>query len=830
MRRYRLSIVITGFFIVFSGAGALGATVSPGSVQEGFPAYETTTQDGPGKTLKDLGVGSASNEEAVEKYLGATLVDIGIPPEGDMPQAIVVTPDHATVLTCYSYSDTVTFLDVGTGQMTGAVYTGDYPVDLAVTSDGMYAVTTNVFSHDLTVIDIASQAVTDTISLNNFADVCEQPAVIEALPGTHRLVVGCDISDTLHVVDLDAGIEASALSGVPIWIRSFSAMSDTGKLYIRWNPMKALPDASRVLIAEWDAEELLFFDPMTASIADALPVDPQPHGIDVSPDGTMAVLKHGTGNRFTIVDPQTPSITDTYVAGFDVFGDDVLLTGDKQYIFSGGPINYSSVMNVSDGSTAGTIYSGSVGGFACTPGIDYGFIGNYYSRIFDLATFNVVNTITAGSVTATHYLRDYPIAASINSNFSEEIYVYDINGASGSLLASVWGGIAPDGDGPRGIAVTPDDTKAVTANILSDNVSIVDVASNAILDIAETGMRPGFVTITNDGNYILAANYDENFISVIDLNSMTNIGSVTVKTRPTRIVLTSDGERALVASINNGSYDYVSVVHLDGASSYNEADIPVGNLGTVQVSYYTTSGLDIDINDTFAAVCNTHSSVPNINIIDLNSLTVVDSVAVGAKPAEVAFSPTQVSRALVSNFDSDTVSVVAVASGLSYVEATIPVGDSPYVIEFTPDGNYAFVANYNGASVSLLRMSDLTHVKQIAVTGSPRAMKMDDAGEWLFVATTEGYFYRIEVDAEDSVVTEFIEILTPVCDLAIAENLDKAIVSHVTSDKISMIDLVEPPPTPTPTPAQIPAAGASGIILLVLIVGCFMAGSIRKLR
>jgi len=720
-----------------------------------------------------------------------TSVDIGIYPEGDMPNDLVFTPDHSTLLVCYTYSDTVTFLDVGTATMTGWVDTGEYPTSIDVTSDGVLAVTTNHFTHDLTVIDVATQTVARTIALNNFPDVCEQPGVVETIPGTHLAVVGCDISDTLHLVNLDSGEERGVLTGIPCFVRSFSFSSDTGKSYVLFNEIQAMPDASRILIPDDGGDQIIFIDPVSFTVASTLTVPERPYGLDISPDGTTAVIAHAMDSRITVIDPRIPSVIDSYTMAFYVSPNMILITTDNQYIFVSGPSNETTVLRTADGTIAGSIYTGSVGGFACTPASDYGFVGNFNSRIFDTTGFSVVKTLTIGSVTKTDYVRSYPIAGALNSTFSEEVYVYDINGTAGSVLATLWGGILPEGDGPRGIAVTRDGTRAITGNILSDSISVVDLDKKTVLGIVQVGNRPGNVGVTVNGDYALSANYDEDFISIVDLNSLTKVADVTVKERPVRFAFTSDGLLALVPSIKNGSVDYVSVIQLAGPASTNIADIPVGDLRTIPVTYWTASGLDVNADNRMAVVCNSTNNT--VSILDLTTLTVAATVPVGTLPAEVDCSPVNAMRALVTNFDSDTVMYLRVTGASSAVLATIPVGDSPYQVIYTPDSAHAFVSNYNGDSISVLNMSTVTEVKKIPLTDHPRGMDMDAAGEWLIVACVDGSFNRIQIDGDSSILFDSTTVPQPVCDLKVSSRFELGVVSHVNTDTISVVQYDDAP-------------------------------------
>ncbi len=54
----------------------------------------------------------------------------------------------------------------------------------------------------------------------------------------------------------------------------------------------------------------------------------------------------------------------------------------------------------------------------------------------------------------------------------------------------------------------------------------------------------------------------------------------------------------------------------------------------------------------------------------------------------------------MTNYASDTVSVLGTA--VDAVVGTVVVGDSPSAVAITPDGTRAYVSNYDGDSVSVV--------------------------------------------------------------------------------------------------------------------------------
>ena len=96
-----------------------------------------------------------------------------------------------------------------------------------------------------------------------------------------------------------------------------------------------------------------------------------------------------------------------------------------------------------------------------------------------------------------------------------------------------------------------------------------------------------------------------------------------------------------------------------------------------------------------AYVVNSGSN--NVSVIDTGSNTVTATIPVGNTPIGVVFSPDG-TRAYVTNFaDSPSGTVSVIDTGANAVIATIAVGGSPVFPAITPDGKNLYVTDFNGA-------------------------------------------------------------------------------------------------------------------------------------
>ncbi len=77
------------------------------------------------------------------------------------------------------------------------------------------------------------------------------------------------------------------------------------------------------------------------------------------------------------------------------------------------------------------------------------------------------------------------------------------------------------GDGPVGVAVSPDGTRAyVTNQFDGDTLSVIDTATNTVTATIAVGDDPTGVAVSPDGGRAYVTNYSDDTVSVIDVSAM----------------------------------------------------------------------------------------------------------------------------------------------------------------------------------------------------------------------------------------------------------------------------------------------------------------------
>ena len=111
--------------------------------------------------------------------------------------------------------------------------------------------------------------------------------------------------------------------------------------------------------------------------------------------------------------------------------------------------------------------------------------------------------------------------------------------------------------------------------------------------------------------------------------------------------------------------------------------------------------------------------------------TVTATVTVGSEPENVAVTPNG-AYAYVANYLNDSVSVIS--TGTNTVTATVAVGSHPGDVAITPNGAYVYVTNFIGSSVSVINTATNTATTTITVGTYPEGVAITPNGAYAYIA------------------------------------------------------------------------------------------------
>ncbi len=306
-----------------------------------------------------------------------------------------------------------------------------------------------------------------------------------------------------------------------------------------------------------------------------------------------------------------------------------------------------------------------------------------------------------------------------------------------NLIATVPVGIAP-----VALAMNPATYKIFAVNWNSNNVTVIDGASNSVITNVSVGNSPCAVAVNPATNKIYVVNQGGNTaVTVIDgatYSTTTLSTGATCKQRgaimPQAVAVNPVTNRIYVVNQNGNN-----VTVIDGYAN--------SIIATVQTGYHPQA---LAINPTTNKIYVANMGDGSVTVIDGKSNSPSGVRTNGADPYAVAVN-SETNMVYVANL-GDSVSVIDGKSN-SFI-TNVPVGQFPYAVAVNPASNKIYVANSGDGTVSVIdgTRNSSTSVK---VGGSPGPLAVAAATNKIYVTNSFGKVNVID-GVDDSIVGNVI--------------------------------------------------------------------------
>ncbi len=299
-------------------------------------------------------------------------------------------------------------------------------------------------------------------------------------------------------------------------------------------------------------------------------------------------------------------------------------------------------------------------------------------------------------------------------------------------------------------------------NANSNNISIIDTATNTVIKNISVGNSPHDLKISQSQEILYSTDTNSGTISIINTTTNTLIQQILTDATVHGITIFDDtlyvgdvyGDKILVINdgvvkdeINvgsgpeylevspNGKFLYVanlwspiSVVDLEQRKVIKEID-----------SGKTPHGLSLTNDGSRLFIVNMKNNT--LSVIDTEKNEIIKTITVGKKPEYVVLTPTE-RYAYVTNLDSDTISIVDTSS--FKVVNEIQVGKGPHGIAFSSDGDFAYVSNMDGNDVSVINTDRNEVIATIPVGIEPHQLVIK--------------MPQISIVSDNSIIPVYVEI------------------------------------------------------------------------
>lgn len=183
------------------------------------------------------------------------------------------------------------------------------------------------------------------------------------------------------------------------------------------------------------------------------------------------------------------------------------------------------------------------------------------------------------------------------------------------------------GRGPHGFRISADSKTAYVANMGEDSVSVIDIPTFKETRKVIVGKMPVTTAVTSDGKTLLATPNSENVLSIIDLASG-KAEKVAVGKGPAQVFIQNDNRYAFVANQGTEQNPSNTVSKVDLATKKVVATIEVGK---------GAHGVVTSNNDKYAYITNMYENT--VSIIDNQTNQLIGKVQVGEVPNGITFKP-----------------------------------------------------------------------------------------------------------------------------------------------------------------------------------------------
>ncbi len=272
---------------------------------------------------------------------------------------------------------------------------------------------------------------------------------------------------------------------------------------------------------------------------------------------------------------------------------------------------------------------------------------------------------------------------------------------------------------PHGIAASPDGKRFYVSSEGQDVLDVVDRATSGMLRRIPLGKRPNNLAITPDGKRVYICIRNESWVDVVDTAALEKVRSIPVGRNPHNVYCTPDGKWMIATSMGDRKLTAINI-----RTEQPEFEIP---LDGIPRPLAIEPGPGPSARRLFVQLSDLHGFV----VVDFEARKTTGRVLLPEAPADAApLIPHTLSHGIAIAPDHKTLWVTSMLNNSVSVYSlpalkllgSIPVGNSPDWLTFTPDGSRCYVSNAGAESVSAIDTAARREIARIPVGRVPKRL------------------------------------------------------------------------------------------------------------
>ena len=678
---------------------------------------------------------------------------------GFSPIGVAVSPDGSKVYVINSMSfgsnGTVSVINTATDSVVATFYVGEDPLSVIFSPDGSKAYVANYMGNSVSVINTATNTVTAAILVG------ASPLDLVVSPDGSKVYVSNSGDSSIGIINTTTNTVTAKIS-VGRGPSGLSLSPDGLKLYV---------------VNEWD-NTVNVINTFTNTITATVPVGGYPIEVSISPDGSKVYVINEADNTVSVINTVSNTVTATFAAGDDehsYFGNFLanvpVVCASTPVITSFAPTkagtgdtvtikgyHFTGTSSVSFGGDAATSFS------ELNDSTIVAIIGNGASGNIYITTIGGSGTGGTDSLAGFTFFIPPPSITSFSPTSATLASTVTIKGTYFTGATAVSFG----GDTASSFSVLNDSTiTAVVGMGASGNVSITTSWG--------TGSIAGFVYNIPIPTITSFSPAKGSVGSLITIKGTNFIGTKAVSFGDTAAYFFVQNDSIIKATVGGGASGNVSVTTPYGTDSKagftfvlpqppvitsftptstcpdSIATVFITGKNFIRVKAVSIGGKAVDSFRVNSTNSITATTAPN----SIGTITVTTQYDTITNSDSFTNSEGYTGYAYIANGNNSTVSIMNTNSNT--LIATVTVGRMPESVCASPDGTKVYVANSESNSVNVINTATNTVTATVEVGNFPYDISISPDGSKLYVSNSADNTVSV-INTATNIVTNTIHI------------------------------------------------------------------------